>query len=169
MAHDEKWFRKHVVDSCIKAGGYAEVMGSMIKNGIADVHVARRGASMWLELKFVELPPLRPDSEALGHPFSGPQVRFLRDITLHGGLAFGLVGIQMSDGIWVSMHSHTEISKKGQLTLAQVTNATRRIRFDKNTIGEWVFQNMADAEARRRHEQPVPSIGEVREHHAEEG
>lgn len=150
MAHDEKWFRTHVVNSCLAAGGYAEVMASMVKNGIADVYVAKTCAAMWLELKFVDRVPVNGESLALAHPFSGPQVRFLRDVTRHGGLAFGLVGVQLDDGIWVSVHGHDEILAKGQLTLNQLKSAVRRTRFSKETVGPWLYEVMADEERLRR-------------------
>ena len=165
MAHDEKWFRGHVVDGA-KTVGYAEIMGSMTKNGIADVYVAHRSAAMWLELKFVELPPLRHDSNALGHPFTGPQRRFLRDVTLNGGLAFGLVGMQMRDGIRVSLHTYEEIDEKGQLTLGQLQDARHYTLFEKRSIsdnarmGAWLAEQTLREESLRRHRQPVPAYEE---------
>jgi hypothetical protein len=62
--------------------------------GASDFLLVKEGKCLLLECKFIKEFPVKPDTQVLGHQFTGPQLKFMDDLALGGALGYGLVAIK---------------------------------------------------------------------------
>jgi penicillin-binding protein-related factor A (putative recombinase) len=61
--------------------------------GISDFLIWHEGMSVALETKRIPCLPCKDTARILGHPFSRPQIRFLKNMILSGNLGYGLIAV----------------------------------------------------------------------------
>jgi len=149
---DEKALREKVETELECVDAFVEYMSSMIKAGIPDLFACVQGVSAWIELKFASSLPAKPQSGVLDHKFTGPQRRFLRDVTARGGVAFGLIGYvhPVTGEVHVAIFLHTQIQSDGQVSKDALLQCARQTVMVKGQTGAWLAKQFTELEVEAR-------------------
>lgn len=110
-----------------------EYMSAMSQGGIPDVYLLSAGRHFWIELKAVDHWPRSPDANVLAHPFTGPQLTFMRRVEAGGGRALGVVGF---DG-WSCVAIRPHRLGDGRLSRAEIERH-RRLPVDSRFAGRFL-------------------------------
>lgn len=85
--------------------------------GISDFLIWHEGMSAGLEVKRILAFPKKEKAKLLSHPFSRPQLRFLKNMQQSGNLGWGLISIHQTKTMYLI--NPDEIPDSGNWTLAQ--------------------------------------------------
>ncbi len=104
----EKDFKQFVQEELKKQGAFVYLTIEAFRSGVPDLFVAKDGVSMWVELKWIQ------DGEALHHPLSLQQSKFLADYNNAGGVGCLLIGRASDQALLALVVSEVGIIKTTQ-------------------------------------------------------
>jgi hypothetical protein len=77
----------------VDSGTYCLKMAEKFHIGIADFQLVRAGQTVVFEAKFIAQPLPARATKVLKHPFTGPQITYLRGMNNAGAKTYGVIGM----------------------------------------------------------------------------